>query len=725
MPRPRRRQQVSMRKGTFDPEDKSRVKHSRIGVWDLYEEITPRLSLVGWPTLQPLFDIIENLPYVWRMLVDVTSIRECNLLLVAYLFVELILALLPALSLWYSGQLLHIVSTAVEHRTVDKSLLFRVATGRFLCSLMTRVLRYTKQRIAVPLNARIKQYYSVHMYHAMARLDLPTFDDPKVQRQLESSFPQSSRSSIAWDTVTMIFHIVTTAIQLVSQLSVLLRVLNDQQDGPLLAMLSFAEALFQRGAIREPFFHRGVWAATTRDSDYIRNEGLKRVVHDPEHRKEITAGGMWPYLLQQYTLGVDRLKDRAGDFWVAAATTRIKDRMGVLSLLQDPFKELPQASWPRIVFTLRAIQYPASIPISLASLNLITQTTQSFTFTLWSLFSETDSFADKLLSVRRLYEVTEIKNRVSDGTQPFPEDTASLRSGISIEFRNVSFKYPGCPDWAIRNVSFKIERGQLCVMVGANGSGKSTVLKLIARLYEPIEGEIFVDGREIRTLRLADLRRVTSVLFQDYTHFPLSIADNIGLGAPVAPHATNMDYIEEAARLGGASDFVEKLPEQYDTYLERPVKDYYSGLPEGTTSVFGRVVDYGAVKHAMGGSSGSPGRGVSGGQAQRIALSRTFMRSVVGDHENGNSGIGLLLFDEPSASLDPTAEHDLFERLRKLRGNKTMVFSSHRFGNLTRHADVILFMNDSVVVEEGTHEALMEKGGEYAKLWMMQAKAFL
>jgi hypothetical protein len=95
------------------------------------------------------------------------------------------------------------------------------------------------------------------MYHAMARLDLPTFDDPKVQRQLESSFPTSSRSSIAWDTVTMIFHIMTTAIQLVSQLSVLIRVLNNQQDGPLLAFLSFTEALFQRSAIREPFFHRG------------------------------------------------------------------------------------------------------------------------------------------------------------------------------------------------------------------------------------------------------------------------------------------------------------------------------------------------------------------------------------------------------------------------------------------------------------------------------------
>jgi hypothetical protein len=90
----------SMRKGSFDPEDKSRVKHSRIGVWDLYEEITPRLGLLRWPTVQPLVDIIENVPYVWRMIVDVASIRQCNVLLFAYLSIELVASLLPALSLW-------------------------------------------------------------------------------------------------------------------------------------------------------------------------------------------------------------------------------------------------------------------------------------------------------------------------------------------------------------------------------------------------------------------------------------------------------------------------------------------------------------------------------------------------------------------------------------------------------------------------------------------------
>ncbi|THU99111.1 P-loop containing nucleoside triphosphate hydrolase protein [Dendrothele bispora CBS 962.96] len=149
--------------------------------------------------------------------------------------------------------------------------------------------------------------------------------------------------------------------------------------------------------------------------------------------------------------------------------------------------------------------------------------------------------------------------------------------------------------------------------------------------------------------------------------------------------------------MGGAHDFITRLPESYDTYLDRPgmVRDVYSGLPEGTKTIFGQV--------------------------QRIALSRTFMRSLV----DSQSAIGLLLFDEPSASLDPAAEHDLFERLRQLRGQKTMIFSSHRFGNLTRHADLILYMDDSAIVEEGSHNDLVNKGGEYARIWNLQAQAFL
>ncbi|KAG6864837.1 hypothetical protein C0991_006861 [Blastosporella zonata] len=464
---------------------------------------------------------------------------------------------------------------------------------------------------------------------------------------------------------------------------------------------------------------RALWAATTKDAEYIRMEGLKRTVNDVAHRKEIVAGGLQEYLFNQFQRTSQALGDRAGNF-MELMRLHHTATLSPFSFLQDPLKELPQ-----IVFTLRAVQYPASIPLSLASLNLITQTAAGFTNTLVSLYDDTGSLAQKIADVRRLYEVANIPNRVEDGTQPYPEDEKSLEMGISVEFRldrllkslNVYFRYPSSKAYALEDVSFKIEKGQLCIIVGANGSGKSTVLKLISRLYEPESGEILIDGRDIKLLKLDDLRRAISVLFQDYTHFPLSIKENIGLGDP--QNATDEDKIRQAAHLGGAEEFIERLPEGFETYLDRPVRDYYSALPEGTTTLFGRAVDYGRIR-SVGKMEATSSKSLSGGQMQRIALSRTFMRSLVSQPR-----VGLLLFDEPSASLDPKAEHDLFERLRNLRGNKTMIFSSHRFGNLTRHADLILYMNDSVVVEEGTHKELLKKDGEYAHIWNLQAQAFL
>ena len=213
--------------------------------------------------------------------------------------------------------------------------------------------------------------------------------------------------------------------------------------------------------------------------------------------------------------------------------------------------------------------------------------------------------------------------------------------------------------------------------------------------------------------------------------------------------------------MGGASEVIARLSDGFDTYLERPLQDLYEGLPDGA-SIFGGKVDNDYLRGVM---DTPTNKSLSGGEMQRVAVARTFMRSMSEEQK-----VGLLLFDEPSASLDTKAEQgmtsipmtfvhvylgmlmwlictDLFSRLRELRGNKTMVFSTHRFGDLTRHADIILWvvflwidnhdrvilidecyrhMNESVVVETGTHKELMKReGSEYARLWHIQAQAFL
>ncbi|KAJ7451050.1 P-loop containing nucleoside triphosphate hydrolase protein [Mycena latifolia] len=689
---------VNLDEGTFNPEDTQNVRHTKIGIWDLYEQIEPKLKLVPWSLrskMETYHEMKGSFPYVVRMFKDIGSIgRTCYLLFAGYVALTVVLALIPAIELWYSGLLLKIVQNALEKRSVDRHLLLQVAASRLICAAVTRLLHHGQSLLYRPLNERIRQHYAVQTFHARARLDVPTYADSAVQRQLNDS-NTSSRTSIAWTNVLTTLHLLSTAIELVSQFSVLVNMLRDQRDGPLLATLSFGHTLFRRKTGQRSWQPTGVWAATTKDPDYLRSVGMARVVHDQQHRKELVAGGLADYLLSSYRGAAEHLGNQACDFYEAFHRHTVADRLSLTAFLSDPLRELPQ-----------------DIPLSLASLSLITQTTTKFSQTLFALFEESGSVAENLASIRRLYETYTIPNIVPDGATPFPEDQQNLNLGVSVEFRNVSFKYPGSNKDVLRSISFKILQGQLCVIVGANGSGKSTILKLIARLYDPTEGEIFINGQDIRTLKLADLRRATSVLFQDYTHFPLSIRDNIALGDPNNAH--DDEKIREAARLGGAAEFIERLDEGFDTYLDRPIEDIYSSLPQGTKTLFGRSVEYGSIRGA--GNMSSHSKGLSGGQMQRIALSRTFMR---------DEGVGLLCFDEPSASLDPAAEHDLFERLRLLRGNKTMIFSSHRFGNLTRHADLILYMDDAAILEEGTHNELIKQGGGYAKIWMLQAQAFL
>ncbi|KAJ2926711.1 hypothetical protein H1R20_g10369, partial [Candolleomyces eurysporus] len=182
-----------------------------------------------------------------------------------------------------------------------------------------------------------------------------------------------------------------------------------------------------------------------------------------------------------------------------------------------------------------------------------------------SISYDIESISTHIDKLAKFYEFLDGSNKIKNGTVPFPENQADLSCGVSIEFRNVSFSYSG-DQLALKKVSFKIEQGQLCVIVGENGSGKSTILNLITRIYDVNEGEILLNGLDIRSLKLDDVRKAVAVLFQDYSIFPLNLAENIGYGDP--NHAYDMDLIEQAAKLGGA-EFILDLPHKFNTYLDK------------------------------------------------------------------------------------------------------------------------------------------------------------
>lgn len=249
---------------------------------------------------------------------------------------------------------------------------------------------------------------------------------------------------------------------------------------------------------------------------------------------------------------------------------------------------------------------------------------------------------------------------------------------LPLELRDVSFRYPGREEWALRGVSLSLAPGEKLGLVGENGAGKSTLVKLLLRLYEPTEGAVLYGGVDLRDMDPADLRRRVGAVFQDFVRYQFTAAENIGLGDPL--RLEDRGRIVEAARRGGAARVVEALPRGYDTVL---------------------------------GGWFESGHELSAGQWQKLAVARAFMRD---DAE-------VLVLDEPTASIDAEGEHELFERFQALAAERTAIVISHRFSTV-RLADRIAVLHGGRLEELGSHAELVARGGRYARLFRLQAAGY-
>ncbi|KAF6752067.1 P-loop containing nucleoside triphosphate hydrolase protein [Ephemerocybe angulata] len=278
--------------------------------------------------------------------------------------------------------------------------------------------------------------------------------------------------------------------------------------------------------------------------------------------------------------------------------------------------------------------------------------------------------------LQSLYSAKEIKNVMEDGELDYPHEK-SHPEGMSFELSDVNFSYPTTQkkESSLSSVNLKIHSGSVVVIVGSNGSGKSTLIRLLSRLYEPTSW----------TYRTTSLRESSILLSQDHNIFPM-----------------------DSAEKGGAKEFIEKLDKGFDTIIHPMVAIAANKLehqPDHPLQEEKKKI--------------SKKSNISGGEQQRVVAARAFMRM--------NSGkIRFVAVDEPTSALDSEGELQLFTRLLEAREGKTMVFVTHRFGYLTKHADMIVCMKNGTVEEVGTHSELYaNKTGEYTKLYNIQANAFL
>ena len=293
------------------------------------------------------------------------------------------------------------------------------------------------------------------------------------------------------------------------------------------------------------------------------------------------------------------------------------------------------------------------------------------------------TFSGTLTSIGGMYEDNlYLSNLYEFLEQPLPKPGGKASFGLipgdGIRFENVSFKYPGSLQPALKNLSLHLIPGEKLAIVGENGSGKTTLIKLLTRLYTPDAGRILLDGLDLQQWDIEVLHKRIGVIFQNFVRYQFTVGENIGVGD--VEHLEDKTRWQTSAEKGMAQPFIEQMPERFQTQLGRWFKN---------------------------------GQELSGGQWQKIALARAFMRNKA----------DILVLDEPTAAMDAEAEFQIFDRLRSLTKKQMVILISHRFSTV-RMADTIVVLSGGELVEQGTHENLLQAGGRYARLFSLQAAGY-
>jgi ATP-binding cassette subfamily B protein len=594
---------------------------------------------------QNLDGALSGIPRVLRLVWD-TSPR----LSVAMGALSVIQALIPASQVWLSKLIIDAVVAAIKSdgANADIRRIVIIAILQFLIAALSSLLNTLSNICQQLLQEQVSNRIQMSLMEHADRLDLAFFERSESYDLIQQV--QREATSRPAMMVSQTFGLIRTTITFASMVTLIFRL---QWFLAVIALLAPIPAFISSTRY-------GWWGyqMMRRQSPARRMMSyLTTLMTTDTYHKEVKLFNLGPFFSDRYRGIFDVYYDENRSLIIRRYLAGFA--WGALSTLVS--------SATYLYVALRTV----AGAITLGDLTLFTQAAVSIQSNFQGVLTGLSSIYEHQLYLKTLFDLLDAKPAVSA-----PEHPVSMRRPFQegIEFRHVSHIYEGTGQPALRDVSFTIAPGETIAIVGRNGAGKTTLVKLLARLYDPIEGQVLIDGHDVREYDPADLRNEIGVIFQDYVTYQLTARENIGLA-----RIEDMPLITDAAEKSGAHPVIADLPSGYDTLLGRWFEQ---------------------------------GHQLSGGEWQKVALARAFMRDAQ-----------ILILDEPTASLDARAEYDIFLRMRELTAGKTAVFISHRFSTV-RLADRILVLEDGRLVEQGSHDELMALDGLYAELFSLQAASY-
>ena len=564
---------------------------------------------------------------------------------VALGLLTLVASVIP-LGIAYFGKLIMDAVVAGDHARTLRLVLFELAAVAAQ-ALVQRALGLVRSL----LGARLGLDINALILEKALTLELRHFEDAEFYDRLTRARREASSRPLS--VVTETFQLLQNAITLAGYAALLFRFSG-------LAVLGLLAAAVPATIVEMKFSSTAFRMRNWRSPEARRLNYLEYVLANDDHAKEVKLFGLGPVLL-------DRFKALGETFYDEDRRLAIRRAAWAYGLSLLGTAAFYGAYAYMAMDAARGRLTLGNMVLYIAAFRQGQQAFQSILGAVGGMYEDN-------LYMSNLFQYLAIE---PDPQLPALDAPAVPEQGI--RFEGVGFRYPGKETWALRGIDIFIPAGQSLALVGHNGAGKTTFIKLLTRLYEPTEGRILLDGRDLRVWDPEALRRRIGVVFQDFNQYQLKLRENVGLGS--VDHRDDEARVLRAIDRGGAEQVVANVAGGLDAQLGRWFKD---------------------------------GAELSGGQWQKVALARAFMREEA----------DILVLDEPTAALDAEAEHAVFERFQALAEGRTTILISHRFPTV-RMADRILVIEGGQVLEEGGHAELVARGGRYAELFALQAKGYL